>query len=314
MVVGWTGSGTSLTHLESFTDVLRPLLAARSVELRVISSRRPELGGLPVTFREWSPASEVEEVRAFDIGIKPQPDDAWSRGKCAMKELQYMALGIPAVCSPVGGSRESIRHGENGFLAATADEWLESLLRLVDDAPLRERVGRAGRRTVEQRYSAHASASAFADALRTGPGAALTENEAVAQHSKEAADFAASYAQLDRDPYASCFAYSRRRLELLLARVLPARGDGLRLLDLGCGTGHHLAQLRAARLRRGRHRRLGRHAGRRRMRSTRAPGSRSRDGERLPFADGAFDARALRRGAALPARHGPDPAPRSRAC
>lgn len=165
-VVGWTGSGTSLTHLEAFGDVLRALLQARPVELRVVSSRPPDLPGVPVTFRAWTPATEVEEVRAFDIGIKPQPDDAWSRGKCAMKELQYMALGIPAVCSPIGGSNESIADGVNGFLAATPGEWIAALTRLVDDPALRARVGAAGRRTVEERYSARASASAFAEALR----------------------------------------------------------------------------------------------------------------------------------------------------
>jgi SAM-dependent methyltransferase len=71
----------------------------------------------------------------------------------------------------------------------------------------------------------------------------LTEDEAVAQHSREAQDFTRGYEQLERDPYATCFAYSRRRLDLLLARLLPATSDGARLLDVGCGTGHHLARL-----------------------------------------------------------------------
>ncbi len=170
VVVGWTGSGTSLTHLEAFAGVLRELLARRPVELRVVSSRPPAIPGLPVTFRRWTTASEVDDLRGFDIGIKPQPDDAWSRGKCAMKELQYMALGIPAVCSPVGGSRESIRDGENGLLAATPEEWLRALVRLADDPALRERLGQAGRRTVEERYSARSSAAAFAEAVRAAGG------------------------------------------------------------------------------------------------------------------------------------------------
>jgi SAM-dependent methyltransferase len=71
------------------------------------------------------------------------------------------------------------------------------------------------------------------------------DTEAVRQHSREAAGFSAGYEQLGQDPYASCFAYSRRRLDLLLERLLPAWPGAPRLLDVGCGTGHHLKALRA---------------------------------------------------------------------
>ena len=133
VVVGWTGSATSMTHLEAAAPLLRRLAAARPVEIRVLSTRPPVLPDVPVVFRHWTPANEVEEIRAFDIGIKPMPDDEWARGKCPMKELQYLALRIPAVCSAVGGSREAVRHGDNGFLVSSEDEWMEALLRLVDD-------------------------------------------------------------------------------------------------------------------------------------------------------------------------------------
>jgi SAM-dependent methyltransferase len=72
-----------------------------------------------------------------------------------------------------------------------------------------------------------------------------TDTEAVRQHSREAAGFTAGYGQLAQDPYASCFAYSRRRLDLLLARLLPETSAEPRVLDVGCGTGHHLKALRA---------------------------------------------------------------------
>jgi glycosyltransferase involved in cell wall biosynthesis len=166
VVVGWTGSATSLTHLEAFAPVLRTLLAQRPVELRVLSTREPDLPGVPAVFRRWTPQNEVEEIRAFDIGIKPMPDDPWARGKCPMKELQYLALGVPAVCSDVGTAGEAVRPGENGFLATTPDEWTDRLVRLVDDPALRTRMGEAGRRTVVERYSAAASARAFASAVR----------------------------------------------------------------------------------------------------------------------------------------------------
>jgi len=167
VAIGWTGSATSMTHLEMFAPVLRELLAHRDVEIRVQSNRPPALPGVPFVWRPWAPATEIEEIRAFDIGIKPMPDDPWVRGKCPMKELQYMALGIPTVCSAVGTSVEVILDGENGFLAARAEQWLERLIRLVDDPALRRKIGLAGRQTVEGRYSMKVCANRFGEAVRS---------------------------------------------------------------------------------------------------------------------------------------------------
>jgi glycosyltransferase involved in cell wall biosynthesis len=102
----------------------------------------------------WRSGTEVEDLRAIDIGVMPLPDDRWSRGKCGMKALQYMGLGISTVCSPVGVNSEIIRDGENGLIASSEDEWVEKLGLLLRSPRLRERLGRAGRATVEARYSA----------------------------------------------------------------------------------------------------------------------------------------------------------------
>jgi glycosyltransferase involved in cell wall biosynthesis len=119
----------------------------------------------------------VSDLRVIDIGIMPLPDEPWSRGKCGLKALQYMALGIPTVCSPVGVNSDIISDSRNGFLARTEDEWVEKLTQLLRSAELRERLGAAGRRTVEESYSAQAQAPRVYDILRSVTERAEGERE-----------------------------------------------------------------------------------------------------------------------------------------
>ena len=76
----------------------------------------------------------------------------------------------------------------------------------------------------------------------TSRSLARDSQSAVEVHSDQASIFAARYGETD--PYASCFAYSRSRLDQWLDEMLPAQGEGARLLDLGGGTGHQMAELR----------------------------------------------------------------------
>jgi glycosyltransferase involved in cell wall biosynthesis len=166
MVIGWSGSYSTGAYLEFVRPVLKRLAERFAFRVVTIGAREFHLEGIEVDVRPWHAASEVADINQFDIGIMPLPDALWERGKCGLKALQYMALSVPAVASPVGVNREIIAHGVNGLLAGTQDEWEAALGRLLADTALRRRLGEAGRATVERSYSARVHAPRVASLLR----------------------------------------------------------------------------------------------------------------------------------------------------
>jgi glycosyltransferase involved in cell wall biosynthesis len=93
------------------------------------------------------------------------PDDNWSRGKCGLKLLQYMAAGLPVVANRIGVHKEIVLHGETGFLADTAEEWQNAIGQLATDPALRRRMGAAGRRRLAADYSVERGAAMWRNVL-----------------------------------------------------------------------------------------------------------------------------------------------------
>lgn len=154
----WTGSPTTVPYLESLAGALQRLRKRHDFTLRVVGAHRVSLPGLEVEMMPWQAETEAADLHGAWAGLMPAPDDVWARGKCACKALQYMAVEVPAVCSPVGMNAQLIRGGENGLLASSEDEWVDKLSLLIRSEELRRRLGRAGRETVEAWYSAEAQA------------------------------------------------------------------------------------------------------------------------------------------------------------
>lgn len=163
----WTGSHSTLAHLEELRPALERLAEERPVVLRVVCDRPPApFARVRLEFVPWSPAVETEALGASHVGVMPLPDSELTRGKCGCKALQYMAVRRAAVVSPVGINREIIRHGENGMWASTTEEWVTVLRTLADDPALRARLADAGRATVEAAFTARRAAAAFATVVR----------------------------------------------------------------------------------------------------------------------------------------------------
>ena len=174
VVLGWTGTAANIAYLDVLRKPLKQLAREFSIELRVIAeSDRPlrqlefEREGIATRFIPWSADREVADLQAFDIGLMPMPDTDWTRYKCGLKILQYMAAGIPAVASPVGVNSEIIRHGITGWLATTSDEWAYVLRQLLNHSGHPATVLDAARRTVEERYSISAQLPRLVTCLET---------------------------------------------------------------------------------------------------------------------------------------------------
>lgn len=167
LLVGWIGSPTTFQYIKALAPTLRDVAAQHPFTLRVSGAGEPvNFPGLQVETPEWSLPGEVALFNTLDIGVYPLKDDDWSRGKCGFKAIQCMACGVPVVAQAVGVNREIIVDGENGFLASTPEEWRQKLGRLLTDAALRERFARAGRRTIEDRYSLRVVAPRLEAVLR----------------------------------------------------------------------------------------------------------------------------------------------------
>ena len=161
LVIGWTGTHTTIHYLDELIPVLRELEKELTFTFTVISNVAPDYDLKSLRFVKWNKATEIEDLAKFSIGIMPLRADRWSEGKCGFKGLQYMALGVPALLSPIGVNKEIITHNENGYLPKTLEDWKSYIKQLLDDKDLRQKIGTAGRQTIQERYSVNANKATY---------------------------------------------------------------------------------------------------------------------------------------------------------
>lgn len=168
VIIGWSGSTSTIEHFKLAIPALT-ILKKRfgdKIDFRVIGDEKYSCSDLNIQGLPWKIDTELSDLKSMDIGIMPLPDDAWAKGKCGLKALQYMALEIPCVISKVGVNSEIVEHGINGFFATTDEEWVENLSLLITDADRRIEMGCAARKTVVGRYSVESEQQHYLDIFR----------------------------------------------------------------------------------------------------------------------------------------------------
>jgi len=170
-VLGWIGTTSNLGFLSVCAEALRRLAQEVDFTLLVVApTDQPlqsiDLTGVSLRFERWAPETEMGLLHQMDIGLMPLPaDQAWMRFKAATKLVQYMAIGIPAVASPIGVNADILAGNQVGFAATCPDEWFESLRGLLRDPALRHRMGQSGRQLAETRFSVEANLARLEEVL-----------------------------------------------------------------------------------------------------------------------------------------------------
>jgi len=160
IIVGWTGTHTTLHNLEVIEGVIPELKKQIDFDFLVISNKRPQWD-FDFIYKQWDFETEQEDLLKMHIGIMPLKEGAWFEGKCGFKLIQYHACGIPAVASPTQVNSLITLHDQTGFIANNRDEWKAYLKKLIADTALRSSMGKAGRKHIERNYSLNSLFPAF---------------------------------------------------------------------------------------------------------------------------------------------------------
>ncbi len=161
---GWIGTTNNVGFLSVAAPALRRLASETTFRLVVVAPsdeklQEVDLSGVDIDFRKWSPETEVDDLRDMDLGLMPLPDgEEWMKYKCGLKLIQYLAVGIPGIASPIGVNEEILADGKVGRAATNDEEWYQALKELVRNTTLRQTLGQAGRELVEQEYSIEGNA------------------------------------------------------------------------------------------------------------------------------------------------------------
>ncbi|MCA9110798.1 MAG: glycosyltransferase [Planctomycetaceae bacterium] len=172
VTLGWIGTTHNVMFLQECASALRRVALDIPFRLLVVATTDERLGevdlsGVNVEFRAWDPDREVADLHEMDIGLMPlRQDEPWMKYKCGLKLVQYLAVGSPGIATPIGVNAEILEGGRVGRAATTDEQWETALRELLMDPVLRQQLGQAGRKLVEEQFSIEGNLDRFESILR----------------------------------------------------------------------------------------------------------------------------------------------------
>jgi len=161
IIIGWTGTHTTLKYLDLVVPILQELELESDFIFMVIANQDPKPNLNNYIFTPWNKSTEIADLQKIDVGVMPLYNNEWENGKCGFKALQFMALEIPVLVSPVGVNNIIVNHGVTGFHCAAAADWKTYLLELLSSLEKRVKMGENGRKYVIKNYSVDSNVDNF---------------------------------------------------------------------------------------------------------------------------------------------------------
>ena len=152
--IGWIGSKSNLPLLKQIIEPLNKLyIDTKTFRLKVVCDDfNIDSANFPIDFKRWRESEEVSDIQSFDIGVMPFVNNKWTKGKCALKLLQYMSCQLPSVSSKSDVTSSLVINGKNGYLASNALEWYDCIKILLDHPNQFEVLGKEARKSIIGRF------------------------------------------------------------------------------------------------------------------------------------------------------------------
>ena len=172
ITLGWIGNGIGYKKdLLMLIEPLEKIGQKYDIELTIIGALEQkeihhsfgEMKNVRVKIIDsidWAdPIAVSSAISDFDIGLYPLLNNEYNQYKCGFKALEYMAMEVPVVASPVGENTFIVEDGKDGFLASNESEWIKNISYLIENESIRKRMGKVGRDKIENNYSLKVCAS-----------------------------------------------------------------------------------------------------------------------------------------------------------
>lgn len=158
-VIGWIGSLTTSVYVLDIVSSMKKFVDSYDnvrfhlvgFDKQLLSDKEREEAHIDVI--GWKEEREIQDILEFDIGMMPLPDDAWSKGKCGFKLIQYMSCKKPVIASAIGMNCTLVENGINGLLVEDVDAWFEAFETLYLDADLRQTMAIANFNKITSDYN-----------------------------------------------------------------------------------------------------------------------------------------------------------------